>query len=142
MKPILSAIVLSALLAGCSGPVDPAASGSDPVVLPALATLDGTTWALRMEPLDAGGTAAKDYLRFADRVAGFMTWQDRGYVPGSFSTTPKDGAIGFEFQNKNDQGEILNVSGCANVDAVWGTLTWRRADWTVRTFRFRGTPKT
>ena len=42
----------------------------------------------------------------------------------------------------NVQGETLNVSGCANGKAVWGTLAWRRADWTLRTFRFRGTPKT
>ena len=142
MRPALPVLALAALLAGCASQDAPDPAPAD-ASAPALATLEGTTWMLRIEPLDAGGTDAGDLLRFSGRQAALMNWEGRGYTSTGYSATPKEkeGAIAFDFQNRNAEGELLSVSGWANPLAVWGTLTWRRADWTVRTFRFRGTPK-
>ena len=141
----LSSFAFAALLAGCSSP-GPSATppGQLPPPPPALATLDNTTWSLHVEPMDGGGKAYDDDLKFADRHAALRVWEGRGYAANSFSATPKekDGAVAFEFQVRTKEGETLNVSGCANGIAIWGTLTWRKADWTLSTYRYRGKPKT
>ena len=89
----------------------------------------------------------QDTLRFSggrERQLTFEGFQKQGFAPASFST-PGMGAesadpLGFEATLNNPTGESLNVSGRATVEAVWGQVRLRKADWTLRTYRFRGVP--
>jgi hypothetical protein len=145
-------LALCLLLAGCGGDpsTHPPVPGTAPEAVPApsLASLDGTAWKIIVEPMEPGEKAFKDILQFSggrERQLAFESYQKtQGFAPGSFSTpgmgAETAGPLGFEATLNNPAGESLNVSGRATAEAVWGQVRLRKADWTLKTYRFRGVP--
>ena len=143
------ALALSVLLAGCAGapaapvtPSKPGAKAAKPAPGPSLATLDGTAWKVAVEP-DGDGKAFDDVLRFEEQHMGSAAQKAlAGFDPATCSTqTPDSGPLSFQSTLTNKAGESFLVSGRAVPDRIWGTMTWRREDWTLKIYRFRGTRK-
>lgn len=137
-------------LAGCAPTSEPAPSGTPEAAPPAntLKSLDATMWRLTLEPVEGGGKAFDETLRFGagkERQLLLETLaRTAGFVPASYSTPNYDaesgGPIGFEATLNNAAGESCIVNGKATDKAAWGTLRIRKADWTLQVFRFRGRP--
>ena len=151
MSHAISALALSVLLAGCAGatapsapasPAKPGAKAAKPAPGPSLATLDGTAWKVAVEP-DGDGKAFDDVLRFEEQHMGSAAQKAlAGFDPATCSTqTPDSGPLSFQSTLTNKAGESFLVSGRAVPDRIWGTMTWRREDWTLKTYSFRGTRK-
>ena len=138
-------LIPALLLAGCASapsapPVNPAKSGQG---APALTALDTTIWRVQVEPLSADEKPYADLFRFEDRHL-FSAYQQkvRGFGGAPYTLqTPPGGTLSFEGSMPNADGSSLAVTGKATPEALWGTMTWRRADWSLRTYRFKGTPK-
>ena len=137
-------LLIPFLLAGCGGP---SATSSSPVSAPGATApvppaLEGSTWKIAVEPVEAPGEKPfSDRLRFdGERHAALESFQGRFGAASYNSGEAKDGALPFDFKLSSPEGGTLSVSGKAALGLVWGTLTWRRADWTLATYRFRGGP--
>lgn len=129
------------VLAGCAA-VPPSApdssrSSSQTSTKPEVpTTLDGTLWKLTVEPI-GGGKSYTDRIRFEERHAGSEVQQSRGFASASYSSEMRNGVLTFEVKLPHPEGDSFTISGQANADILWGTMVWRRADWTLKTYRFR-----
>ena len=145
-RPVLPLAIL--LLAGCGSPVATPAPDTQPGSATPVAetptTLDGSTWRVDMEPVAGDEKPFQDQLHFEDRHAGSAAQMHaHGFAPASYSLEPGQGSgpATFEASFANAQGESFTINGKATADLIWGSMSWRRADWTLRTYRFKGAKK-
>lgn len=127
-----------ALLGGCGAPAQGPAAGPKPGPL---TTVENTTWRIEVEPVDPPGRSYADRLRFDGKSAGTEAQQSHGFSSAAYTYDTRGEALTFEFTLTNPDKETFKVMGKATPDAIWGTMAWRRSDWSLRTYRFSGSQK-